>query len=217
VLAVLHNLPVLGGDTSHISLEYFTSLEFFATVAFWDTAVIALLMRVFLALSRENPRDVFLGTRPVFGEAWRGLALVPVAFILVVGLVAGLRAVAPWMHNVQESPLEQFMRTPLDAAIFLVVVVLAGGVREELQRGFILHRFEQRLGGIRVGLAVFSLVFGALHFEQGYDVALAVGVLGLMWGLFYLRRRSIVMGVVNHAGFDALQVIQVLIARSLGL
>ncbi len=68
------------------------------------------------------------------------------------------------------------------AAIFLVVVVLAGGVREELQRAFILHRFDQRLGGARVGLVLFTIAFGAFHLDQGYDVALAICCPGLVLG-----------------------------------
>jgi membrane protease YdiL (CAAX protease family) len=142
--------------------------------------------------------------------------LLPVVFLLVTGIVLGLRAIAPWTHTVAESPLEQYMRNPLDTAIFAVVAVLAGGVREELQRAFILHRFEQRLGGAIVGLAVFSVTFGALHVNQGVDVATAVGVLGLIWGILYLKRRSAVMAMVNHGSFNAAQVLQVVLARLLG-
>ena len=192
------------------------SLEFFATLSLLDTALVALLIRVFLELSGESSRDVFLGRRPVFGEAVRGLLLLPVVFIAVTGIVLGLRAVAPWLHTVQQSPLESFMRSPLESAVFLAVVVLAGGVREELQRAFILHRFDQCLGGVRVGLVVFSITFAALHVDQDYDVALAIGVLGLLWGVLYATRRSAVMPMVNHACFNAAQVAQQVIARSLG-
>ena len=192
-------------------------LEFIATVSFLDTALVAILIRVFLCLSRENSRDVYLGRRPVLGEIGRGLALVPVTFLLVVGLVSAVRAVAPWLHNVKVSPLEAFMRNPLDAAIFLVVVVLAGGVREELQRGFILHRFGQRLGGMWVGNLTFGLAFGLLHFDQGWDIALVIGLLGLAWGWFFIRRGSVLMSMANHAGFNAAQVLQQIIVTSLGL
>ncbi len=106
-----------------------------------------------------------------------------------------MRAVAPWLHTVKESPIAQYMQNPYDAAIFLVVVVLAGGVREELQRGFFLHRFQRVLGGVRFGQAAalggYTLLFGALHFDQGLDVAIAVGSLGLLWGLLYLKRRIV--------------------------
>ena len=191
------------------------SLEFFATLSLFDTALIALLIRLFLSLSGETSRDVFIGAKPVGREAWLGAALLPGVFVVIAGVIYGLRTLLPWLHNVPESPLAGYMNTPLDAAIFTVVVVLAGGVREELARAFILHRFEQRLGGARVGLVVFSLAFGALHLTQGFDAALAVGLLGLLWGVLYLRRGSVVASMVNHAGFDAAQVLQVVVARML--
>ena len=193
------------------------SLEFIATVSFLDTALVAVLIRVFLVLSGETSRDVYLGRRPVLGEIGRGLALVPVTFLLVVGLVSAVRAIAPWLHNVKVSPLEAFMRNPLDAAIFMVVVVLAGGVREELQRGFILHRFGQSLGGMWVGNLTFGVAFGLLHFDQGWDIAIVIGLLGLAWGAFFIRRGSVMMSVANHAGFNAAQVLQQVIVTSMGL
>lgn len=190
-------------------------LELFATLSLLDTALVALLIRLFLILSGETSRDVFLGRRPVFGEAWRGLVLLPVVFVVVTGIVYVLRLVMPWLHNVPQSPLEPYMNTPFNAAIFFFVVIVAGGVREELQRGFILHRFAQRLGGARVGLAIFTIAFGSLHLNQGIDVAIAVGSLGLFWGILYLRRGSVIAAMVNHGSFDAAQVIQQLLVRSL--
>lgn len=192
------------------------SLEFFATLSLLDTALVALLILLFLTLSGETSREVFIGPRSVAREMVRGLLLVPVVAIGLTMFVLLIRAVAPWMHNVQDNPLEAFMGSPFEAAIFMVVVVLAGGVREELQRAFILHRFRQALGGVAVGLAIFSVTFGLLHLDQGYDVAFAVGLLGLFWGILYVRRRSAIMGMTNHAGFNAAQVLQQMIARALG-
>jgi membrane protease YdiL (CAAX protease family) len=208
IIVLATGMPLLTGD--HLSLQLFS------TVTLLDTAVIALLIRLFLALSGESAAQVFVGRRPIRGEVLRGLALLPVVFIAVTVIVLVLRTIAPWTHTVDKSPLEGLMNTPLDAAIFLVVVVLAGGVREELQRAFILHRFDQRLGGVRLGLTLFTLLFGALHVDQGVDVAVAVGLLGLLWGILYIRRRSAVAPMVNHASFNAAQVLQAVIARSLG-
>jgi membrane protease YdiL (CAAX protease family) len=193
------------------------SLEFIATVSLLDTAIIALLIFAFLHSSGETSRQVYVGTRPALREIGLGLALVPLVFLIVVSLVAGVRAIAPWLHNVDVSPLAAFMRNPLDAAIFAVGVVLAGGVREELQRGFILHRFGQRLGGMWVGNLVFGLAFGLGHIDQGWDVAVVVGLLGLAWGAFYIRRGSIFVSMANHAGFNGAQVLQQILATSLGL
>jgi membrane protease YdiL (CAAX protease family) len=192
------------------------SLEFIATMMLLDTALTALLIRVFLEMSGEDSRIVFLGRRPVFGEIFRGIALIPVMFVGVTVVVLLLRTLAPWLHSVQQSPLLNFMKTPFEAAIFLVVAVLGGGIKEELQRAFVLHRFDEYLGGARLGIVVFSLLFGVLHFDQGWDVALAIGLLGLLWGVLYIKRRSAVMSLVSHAGFNAAQVFQVMLARLLG-
>ncbi len=192
------------------------SLEFTAMVLLFDTALTAILIRVFLEMSGETSRAVFIGPRPVFGEMVRGVALVPVVMIGVTIVALGLRTIAPWLHTVKESPLLKYMDTPTEAAVFFVVVVLGAGIKEELQRAFVLHRFEHYLGGRRLGLVLFSAWFGILHFDQGLDVAASIGLLGLFWGVMYLKRRSAVLTMVNHASFNAAQVVQVLVARSLG-
>ncbi len=193
------------------------SLEFFATLSLLDTALVVLLIRAFLILSGEETRDVFIGPKPVKGEILRGLLILPIVFAAVTMIMVGLRLVFPGLHNVQESQFASFLRSPVEAGIFMVVVVLAGGIREEVQRAFILHRFEQRLGGVYWGLGIFSVAFGALHINQGIDAAITVGGLGLLWGLLYIKRRSAIMGMVNHATFDVAQIVQLLIARALGV
>jgi len=193
------------------------SLQFVAILSFLDTALIAALVRGFLNASGEHASDVLLGQRSSWREALLGFSLIPVVLMLVGLVVLSLRTLLPILHNVPESPLQAFMKTPMDAALFMVVVIIAGGVREELARAFILHRFEQRLGGIRIGLVMFSLLFGALHLTQGIDVAIGIGALGLFWGVLYMRRRSFIAPLVNHAGFNAAQVAQVLVSRAAGL
>jgi membrane protease YdiL (CAAX protease family) len=193
------------------------SLEMFATVSLLDTALIALLIRIFLTFSHERSEDVFVGPRPPRREIALGLLLIIPVTGLMIAIVQGLRAIAPWTHNVADSPFETYMRTPIEAAIFAVVVIIAGGVREELQRAFILHRFDQKLGGARLGLAIYTITFGVLHLTQGIDAAVAVGALGLVWGLLYIRRRSAIAPMVNHAGFDAAQVLLQVIAKATGM
>ena len=215
-LALLGGGKHLGFDSAGLSTDpNAVSLEFFATASLLDTALVALLIRLFLGWSRESSADVFLGRHRVVGEAWRGIALIPILWILVIGVVFLIGVWIPQLHNVPHNPLERFMDTPVRAAVFLVVVVLAGGVREELQRGFILHRFEQQLGGAWVGLVAFSLAFGAFHVPQGFDAALAVGLLGVIWGVIYIRRGSVVAPMVSHAGFDVAQVLQQVLLHAL--
>ncbi len=93
-----------------------------------------------------------------------------------------------------------------------MLVIVAGGIREELQRAFLLHRFEQHLGGARVGVVVLSTAFGLGHYVQGWDAVVTTGVLGAFWAVLFLDRRSSIAPVVSHAGFNSLEILRVVIA-----
>lgn len=187
------------------------SPAFIFTLSLLDAAIIVGLVLFFLRSHREPARDVLLGTRPPLREAALGVAIIPAIFLTVLLILAFLLTLAPWLHNVPRNPLEDLLTNRRDALIFAAVVMIAGGVREEVQRAFILHRFGQYLGGMHVGLAVHSVIFGLGHIDQGYDAAIATGTLGLLWGLLFIARRSIVAPVVSHAGFNLLQLVKFLV------
>jgi membrane protease YdiL (CAAX protease family) len=179
---------------------------FFLSLA--DTVLLILLITALLWASGERVRPLLRGTRSFRGETILGLLLVPVLFIGVGVTVLFVRRLVPSLHNVPTNPFEEFLKTPTEAGLFAVVAIVAGGVREEVQRVFLLHRFEQHLGGAVVGLIVVSIAFGAGHAMQGWDASIATGMLGLTWGWIYLRRRSAVAPIVSHAGYNALQILQ---------
>ncbi len=183
---------------------------FVVALSLADTALLVGLMAGLIVARGDRPRAVFLGSRPIIAEARHGLPLTLIAFSLAVVVLLVVRSVAPWLHTVDRNPLQDLIRTPRDAVLFAVVVVVAGGVREELQRAFLLHRFERWLGGGRVGVVVASAAFGAGHLMQGADAAIATGVLGAFWAITYLRRRSVVAPVVSHSGFNLVQLVQFL-------
>ncbi len=116
------------------------------------------------------------------GKLAAGFVLLPLVFMVTLVLLGLIITLAPQLHNVQRNPMADLMQNPRDAVIFAFVVMIAGGVREEIQRGFILHRFSQYLGGGAVGVIVHSSLFGLGHVDQGWDAALTVGVLGAIVG-----------------------------------
>ena len=184
------------------------SPAFVFTLSMVDAVIVIALVFMFLRAHHESPRAVLLGSRPVLREAIVGVLLVPAVFMLVVALLTVVLAFVPQLHNVPHNPLEDMLQNRLDALIFGIVVMIAGGLREEIQRGFILHRFETHLGGGMVGLVLYSGLFGLGHVEQGRDAALATAVLGMVWGALYLARRSIVASMVSHAGFNLAQLLK---------
>jgi membrane protease YdiL (CAAX protease family) len=189
------------------------SASFLFTLSLADAALLLALITVFLRRHGECPRDVFLGTRSVAHEGLVGIAMAPLLLTATLALLVVLRTLLPALHNVPENPLAAFVQSPWSLAGLFLVVVIAGGVREELQRAFLLHRFEQRLGGAWVGLAVTTVAFGLGHTLQGWDAAVATAFLGFVWGLLYLSRRSAVAGVVSHALFNSAEVIRAAIGR----
>jgi membrane protease YdiL (CAAX protease family) len=189
------------------------SPRFVATLSLLDTAFVVGLVFLFLRSHGETGRDVLLGRRPVAREAILGVAFLPVIFIVSVLVLAAILTLAPSLHNVPRNPMEDLMQNPRDAAVFGIVAMIAGGLREEIQRGFILHRFRHYLGGGVVGVIVHSALFGLGHVDQGWDATLAVGVLGAIWGTLYLLRGSIVAPMVSHALFNLTQLLKFMTMR----
>jgi membrane protease YdiL (CAAX protease family) len=187
------------------------NIGFVAALSLADTVVLVGLIVLLLRAHGERPRDVLLGARSVGGEIALGPPLTLASLLIASTLLALLERFAPALHTVARNPLQDLLATPRETALFALVVVAAGGVREEVQRAFLLGRFERWLGGGVTGVIVVSTAFGAGHLLQGVDAALATGVLGAFWGVVYLRRRSVVAPMVSHAAFDLLQLLQFLL------
>jgi membrane protease YdiL (CAAX protease family) len=186
------------------------SPSFVFTLTLLDTLFLVGLVVFFMRAHRESVREQLFGRIRVWREMLFGLALIPASFFVIIAVLLIVQLSVPGLRNVPRNPLQDLAQNRWDAVIFVFVVMIAGGVREEIQRGFVLRRFEQYLGGGVVGLVIFSLLFGLGHLEQGRDVALATAVLGAFWGAVFLRRRSIVGPMVGHAGFNLAQVVKFL-------
>lgn len=182
--------------------------RFVITMSLVDMALVLALVYVFLRAHDERVGEFLLADRPALREALLGVVLIPATFVVVVVVLAVVLTINPDLQNVPVNPFERMLQTPRDAAIFAVVATFAGGVREEIQRGFIVRRFDQYLGGGLIGVLLYSGVFGIGHVDQGYAAAIATGVLGAGWGLLYLARRSVVAPIVSHAGFNILQLVK---------
>ena len=185
------------------------SLPFVFVLSLADTVVLIVLMVLLMRVHGESAIRVWIGDRSVAREVIVGLLTVPVVFVMVGIMLNALRLLMPSLHNVGTNPLEQMAATPGQAVMFSLVAIIAGGVREELQRAFMLHRFDQYLGGAAVGVFVISTAFGLGHIVQGWDAVITTGTLGAVWAGMYLRRRSSIAPVVSHAGFNSLEILRV--------
>lgn len=182
-----------------------------------DTVVLIGMMVLLTRAHGESVSALWFGNRRPWTEAVLGVLLVPSVFLLVGLMMTLLMRLAPALHNVPNNPLEELATGgPQDAALLGVVAIVAGGIREELQRAFLLQRFERHLGGAIVGVIVLSTAFGLGHLIQGRDAAITTGVLGAFWAIVYLRRRSTIAPMVSHAGFNGIEVLRLALANVLG-
>ena len=178
--------------------------SFVFLLALTDTALLLSVIVWLLRRRREQPRAVFFGNRPPAREIMFGMASLPLIIALVIALTLTIRRVLPGLHNVPNNPLEGLIGDRAGGIwVFLFVVIVAGGVREELQRAFLLHRFREDLGQPWMGVVVTSIAFGLGHTLQGYDAAIVTGALGFTWGVIYLTRRSALASMVSHSLFNS--------------
>ena len=127
----------------------------------------------------------------------------------LIVLTVLIRRFAPWLHTVPDNPLEGLIGSGANVWIFLLVVIVAGGVREELQRAFLLHRFRASLRMPWLGLAITSIAFGLGHTLQGLDAAVMTGTLGFIWGALFLARGSALAPMISHSLFNSGELLRI--------
>ena len=182
---------------------------FIFVVSMADTAVLLALI-VFLLIRRgERPLEGFFGGRRALPEIGFGVLSVPLVVTLTIALMLAIRRFVPVLHNVPNNPLEGLIGTGASPWLFLIVVIVAGGVREELQRAFLLHRFRGDLGQPWMGLFITSLSFGMGHTLQGLDAAVVTGTLGAIWGAMYLVRGGALAPMVSHSLFNSAELLRI--------
>ena len=176
-----------------------------------DAVVLLSLMLVLLRRRGEHPLRVFFGDRTPSGEVAGGMLSLPMILFVVIGVTVAIRQFAPALHNVPDNPLEGLVGSGFSRWLFLIVVIVAGGVREELQRAFLLHRFRADFGAPWMGLVITSLAFGMGHTLQGLDAAVITGVLGAIWGAMYLTRGGALASVVSHSLFNSGELLRIVL------
>ncbi len=167
-----------------------------------DAAITFLLLAVILKVRREPLASLGLPWERWKRDTLVGLALVP--FLLLINALVSIvfKAYFPEYYT-ERNPLTEIIRTPQQLALFILAALIAGGVKEELQRAFILDRFRRYLGGAVVGLLIWSVLFGASHYVQGAQGVAVASVFGLILGILYLSRGSLIAPVAAHGVYDA--------------
>ena len=166
-----------------------------------EAAITLIFLMVVLKSHRETLFDLGLIWSEWKPNLYVGVFLVPILFA-VNELTGILFHIFFPQYVAAQNPLLDTIRTPTDLALFLVVSIFAGGIKEELQRAFVLGRFRTYLGGAKLGLVLWSLAFGLGHYAQGVQAIVSATLFGFLFGSIYLIRRNLIAPMVAHALYD---------------
>jgi membrane protease YdiL (CAAX protease family) len=86
--------------------------------------------------------------------------------------------------------------------LWMLLAASAGFVEEFTFRGYFQRQFGAWLGSRWLGLAAQAILFGVTHGYQGGVLIAKITLFGLIFGVAALLRRSLVPGMVAHAGLD---------------
>ena len=97
-------------------------------------------------------------------------------------------------------------------AVFLVTIV--GMAEETIFRGYLIMRFRDLNTGTPAAVVLSAFIFSLGHGYEGAAGVVTVGVLGLVFALVYLWRRSLVAPMIMHCLVDFMSIV---VAPVLGL
>jgi uncharacterized protein len=168
-----------------------------------ESGIAFLILAVILKIRRETIFGLGLRWHRWKSQLAIGLALVPCFFLLNGAVALIFRTYFP-QYYLDENPLTQLIQTPQQLALLIFSALVAGGIKEELLRAFILTRFRLYLGGAGLGLVLWSIGFGAGHYVQGAQGIVTAGLYGLIFGAVYLQSGSLIAPIVAHSVYDSL-------------
>jgi membrane protease YdiL (CAAX protease family) len=163
---------------------------------------------IFLLLRVGGERFENLGVGRQDWGTHLGMGVV-IGFAMFAGLNVAFNSVMNSLipnSDASARSVASFFKQPANLLIWLPIGIVGGGIVEELQRIFVLTRFEKWLGrpGLIVGVVLTSAIFGFGHLYQGLGTAISTTVSGLVFALVYLRRRSALEPITAHAFSDVL-------------
>ena len=175
-----------------------------------------------LAVAQSSWRD--LGLR--VPKSWLRTLLWALA-LLVASELAGLLIIAPLARAAHWAPLNLSRFDGLRGdwqvlALWLLVAWTSAAVAEELVfRAFLMSRLQLLFGskppGIALTVIVQALSFGAAHFYLGQRGMATAALLGLLYGVTYLRTgRNLPALMLAHGATDSLSLVALYLGAAAG-
>ena len=194
------------------------ALSFFAvkkgvlsfTLMAWATILrdLALVNLIFYFLWRNGESVLYLGwtLKNIWKDIGIGIGLF-IPFYFATGLLEkGLQSAG---FSAPATPLPSYLTAediPQILLAFLLVAVVA--VAEEIIfRGYLILRFKTLSKSTAAAVVLAALIFSLGHGYEGSAGVITVGVIGALFGIIYLWRRSLVPTMVMHFLLDFISIV----------
>jgi membrane protease YdiL (CAAX protease family) len=199
--SLLAGLPFMFSPAGRESL--LANVRAMSTYLLLEAAITFVLLLLVMRAHGETIQGLGLSWLRWRSDVILGLAIVPLLFTLNIVISVIFQAFFPRLF-LERNPLTDLIRSPGDLGLFIGTALIAGGIKEEVQRAFIVRRFQAYLGGANLGLVLWSAAFGIGHYVQGVQGMIAAGVFGLIFGIAYLARGNLIAPMVAHSAYDTL-------------
>jgi membrane protease YdiL (CAAX protease family) len=166
-----------------------------------ESAIALALLAVILKFHKETLLDLGLHWNRWKRHLIRGLMLVPCLFFINALVSIVFKLYLP-QYYIEKNPLTDLIRTPQQLILIIFSALIAGGIKEELQRAFIITRFRLHLGSAGLGLVLWSVAFGLGHYIQGVQGVFVATIYGFVFGLIYILSGSLIAPIVAHSAYD---------------
>jgi len=130
----------------------------------------------------------------------RDLVLAALAWGTIAAAAMGVKALVGHGHEKTLGVL--LPRTALEVVVWLFVCVTAGFCEELVFRGYVQRQLLAFTGSVTAAVLGQALVFAVMHAYQGWRAVAQIAVMGVLFGLLAVWRRTLRVGMIAHGWQD---------------
>ncbi len=190
-------------------LSVFESMPHVFLQAFITAILVIICVTFLLRLSKEKYLDIGFKKDNLLKQLRNGFLFGTLIFIIDTFITGPIINILIPKSVEQGIDISKLFNNSGYVIIFLFIGLFKGGFSEELWRIFVLTRFEKTFGrfGLIFALILSSIIFGIGHLYQGLSGMISISIIGFLYALVYLRKRSALEAVFAHATENTISII----------
>jgi len=198
ILAATTLLAIRTHGTSTAGQNFHGGIPLYVSVMFAEWALFYLVY----AGTRKR-----IAPRELIGLGWTNRAAFARGVLITIGFWFIWEGSDRAMHRLlgpsdTRNVTSMLPRNLLEIFVWMLVSLSAGICEEFVFRGYLQRQFAVLTRSAAAGLVLQAIVFGVSHGYQGWKQVVIISVLGALFGLLALWRKSLVPGMAAHAWAD---------------